>query len=264
MTADKIVALMYHRVGVANNRWEQKYCVSPERFAMHMAALASRGMNAVDVLQFVAWMEGERDLPHGSFLITFDDGFRGVREHALPTLEKYRWPATVFLVSDLIGKQDEWTRPFNPDGATHTLLDAEEIRDMMRRGVSFHSHTCTHPSLTELDDIGLAEELQRSRAALRRLFGVDCEFLAYPFGHLNERVEEAARAAGYRAAFATQPGFNRRTADRYRIRRLEVFGSDTPAMLVRKMKFGTNNGTMGEAARYYLRRLTTRLSATRS
>jgi peptidoglycan/xylan/chitin deacetylase (PgdA/CDA1 family) len=257
--AQKLVVLMYHRVGAANNAWERKYCVSPERFTAQMRALANRGMNAVGIHDFVAWLEAERELPEGSFLITFDDGFRGVRDHAMPVLERYRWPASVFLVSDLIGKQDEWTRPSNPDGVTYPLLDIEEIQDMAKRGISFQSHTRAHPSLPTLNDVQLNEELVGSRAALRALLGRDIEFLAYPFGHLDDRVEAAARAAGYRAAFSTQPGFNRRHVNRFRIRRIDVFGTDTPAALLRKIKLGSNDGSLIHAARYYLTRLKSRL-----
>jgi len=258
--AEKLVALMYHRVGTANNAWERKYCVSPERFTAQMCALADRGMNAVGIHDFVASLEGEKELPEGSFLITFDDGFRGVRDHALPVLERYHWPASVFLVSNLIGKQDEWTRPYNPDGVVYPLLDAGDIMDMIKHGISFHSHTRTHPSLPTLDDLRLNEELVGSRAALRTLLGKDVEFLAYPFGHSDDRVEAATQAAGYRAAFSTQPGFNRRNTNRFRLRRIDVFGTDTPATLLRKIKFGSNDGSFSHAARYYLSRLKGRFS----
>jgi len=146
----------------------------------------------------------------GAFLLTFDDGFRGVWEHALPVLEKLGWPFTVFLVSDLIGGDDVWTRSSNPAGITFPLLDAKEIRDMQGRGCSFHSHTRSHASLTTLDNGELADQLAGSREALADLLGHEVRYIAYPYGHLDERVEAATRAAGYRAAFATQPGFNRR------------------------------------------------------
>jgi len=261
MPTDKIIVLMYHRVGTAKNAWEHKYCISPKRFAAHMEALAICGMNAVGIGEFIDWVEGKTDLPEKSFVITFDDGFRGVRDYALPVLEQHSWPATVFLVTDLIGEQDEWTQPFNPDGRTYPLLDAEEIRDMARRGISFHSHTCTHPSLPTLDDTALVDELSRSRTTLHQSFAFDSEYLAYPFGHLNNHVEQVASSVGYRAAFSTQPGFNRRDVNRYRIRRLDVFGTDTPAMLLRKVKFGTNDGGVVHVARYYLDRMASRFRA---
>lgn len=250
---------MYHRVGEAHNAWEARYAISTSEFSAHMGALAAAGYRAVPIDAFVAWLEGGAALPEGAFLLTFDDGFQGVREHALPVLEALRWPFTVFLVSDLIGGQDVWTRPSNPDGTTHPLLDAEAIRDMRGRGCSFHSHTRNHASLPMLNDADLADQLAGSRQALSQLLEDEVSYLAYPFGHLDERVEAATRAAGYRAAFSTQPGFNRSEVNRFRIRRLDVFGTDTAAMLLRKIRLGCNDGSLGYAARYYLSRLRNRL-----
>jgi peptidoglycan/xylan/chitin deacetylase (PgdA/CDA1 family) len=94
---------------------------------------------------------------------------------------------------------------------------------------------------------------------LQHLLGRQVDYLAYPFGHLDERVVSAARKAGYRAGFSTQPGFNRPDVDRFRIRRIDVYGSDTPAMLMRKVRLGTNDGRLSNLARYYLSRGKARL-----
>lgn len=262
--AARVPVLMYHRVGQAGNAWEARYCISAANFTAHMHALARKGYRAVAIDALVHWLEGGPPLPEGALLVTFDDGFRGVREHALPVLEALGWPFTVFLVSDLIGQEDHWTRASNPDGVTHPLLDADEIRDMQARGVSFHSHTRSHASLPTLDEAQLTDQLAGSRATLAALLGHDVPYLAYPFGHLDERVEAATRAAGYRAAFSTQPGFNRRDVNRFRIRRIDVFGTDTPAMLLRKVRLGSNDGSLGHATRYYLDRLKSRLPGVRA
>jgi peptidoglycan/xylan/chitin deacetylase (PgdA/CDA1 family) len=259
----RVPVLMYHRVGESHNAWEARYAISAANFAAHMRALAAAGYRPITVDAFVAWLEGGAALPEGAFLLTFDDGFRGVREHALPVLETLQWPFTIFLVSDLIDGQDVWTRVSNPSGRTYPLLNADEIRDMQKRGCSFHSHTRSHASLPSLDDAELASQLVGSRDALSRLLGQEVDYLAYPFGHLDERVEAATRAAGYRAAFATQPGFNRRDVNLFRIRRLDVFGTDTPAMLLRKVHLGSNDGSLMQVGRYYLERLTSRLTGAR-
>jgi peptidoglycan/xylan/chitin deacetylase (PgdA/CDA1 family) len=250
---------MYHRVGAAANAWERKYCVAPERFAAQMDALAAQGLRAVPLQELLAWLDGGPAPAPGSFVLTFDDGFAGVHEHALPVLERHGWPFTVFLVSDLIGQRDEWTRAENPSGTTHSLLDAPTIRAMQARGVDFQSHTRSHASLPALNDTALADQLAGSRAALGALLGHEVRYLAYPFGHVDDRVEAAARAAGYRAAFSTQAGFNRRGVNTFRIRRLDVYGSDTPAMLLRKVRLGSNDGGLSDAAAYYLRRAASRL-----
>ncbi len=258
-TPGRVPVLMYHRVGPAGNTWEARYSVNPDNFAAQMRALARKGFRAVRIEDLVAWLDGGPSLPEGAFVLTFDDGFRGVRDHALPVLERLGWPCTVFLVSDLIGAEDVWTRTENPSGMTYPLLDEPEIMDMMRRNVSFHSHTRSHADLPTLDDAALADQLAGSRAALARLLGHDVAYIAYPFGRLDARVEAATRAAGYRAAFSTQPGFNRRDVNPYRIRRLDVFGTDTPGMLLRKIRFGSNDGSLAHAIRYYLGRLGQRL-----
>lgn len=259
-TCDRVPVLMYHRVGAAHNAWEARYAIAPDAYAAHMHALSGAGFRAVGIDALVAWLEGGPPLPAHAIVVTFDDGFRGVREHALPVMETLAWPFTVFLVSDLIGQQDVWTRSANPAGVTYPLLDAGEIRDMQQRGVSFHSHTRSHASLPALDEDALADQLGGSRAHLSDLLGRDVAYLAYPFGHVDDRVEAATRAAGYRAAFSTQSGFNRRDVNRFRIRRIDVYGIDTPQMLLRKIRFGTNDGSLAHAAAYYLGRARSRLT----
>lgn len=255
----RVPVLMYHRVGEAHNDWEARYSITPANFAAHMQTLANQGYRAIDIDALVAWLEGGPPLPPGALLVTFDDGFCGVGEHALPTMEALGWPFTVFLVSDLIGREDFWMRGRHPAGISYPLLNESEIRDMQHRGVSFHSHTRSHADLTTLDNLQLAHELADSRNALAQLLGQPVAYIAYPFGRFDERVEAATRAAGYRAAFSTQPGFNRPNVNRFQIRRLDIFGTDTPAMLLRKIQFGSNDGSLGKAARYYFQQLKTRL-----
>ena len=242
---------MYHRVGPAHNEWEQRYSISAERFAAHMHKLAAQGMQACSLEDFFAWLAGDMPLPEGSFLITFDDGFLGVYDHAAPVLHGLGWPATVFLVSQLLGKEDEWCRSHNPSGVTYPLLAKKQIDVMRGMGFSFQSHSRVHPDLTTLSDQQLADELGGSRRDLQALLDDPVHYLAYPYGRYDERVLNATREAGYAAAFSTQSGFNRRDVHPYRIRRLEIFGTDTPAMLVRKIFFGCNDGSWRQSLRYY-------------
>lgn len=259
MNAVRIPVLMYHRVGEAHNDWERKYCVSPQRFADHMRTLARAGWRAVSIEDFFAWLDGRAELPGQSFLLTFDDGFLGVHEHAAPVLTAIGWPATVFLVSQLIGQRDDWCEAHNPSGVTYPLMGASHIRELRGQGFSFHSHTRNHADLPTLDDRQLHDQLAGSRTDLQALLGEEPAFLAYPYGHYDDRVLQAAQAAGYQAAFSVQPGFNRRDIDRFRLRRLDVFGTDSAAALRRKITLGSNDGSLGHSLRYGARRVLSRL-----
>lgn len=257
--ASRVTVLMYHRIGEAHNDWERRYCISPERFASHMKTLHAAGMVPCTIDRFVAWLEGVAALPDGSFLLTFDDGFLGVYDHAFPLLAAMEWPATVFLVSTLLGKKDDWTATQNPAGQTYPLLGGREIGEMLTSRFSFHSHTRSHPDLRRLSPRALREELLGARQDLENLLGRAVPYLAYPYGWFDDGVIVAAKESGYSAAFCTQPGFNRRDVDRYRIRRLDVYGNDTAHALLRKINFGTNDGSWWHSVRYYGERMAARL-----
>lgn len=258
MNAVRIPVLMYHRVGDAHNDWERKYCVSAAGFSAHMHTLARAGWQAVTIDDFFAWLDGSLELPEQSFLLTFDDGFLGVHEHAAPVLGKLGWPATVFLVSQMIGKADEWCRADNPSSATYPLLTAAHIHALCLQGFSFHSHSRHHADLPTLSDTVLEDQLAGSKQDLEALLGEPVPYLAYPFGHYDERVLSQAKQAGYAAAFSVQPGFNRVGADQFRIRRLDVFGTDSAAMLLRKVRLGSNDGSWQNALRYYAQQVLSR------
>lgn len=259
MSAVRVPVLMYHRVGEAHNDWERKYCVGAQRFSEHMLALAGAGWRAVPIDDFFAWLDGRLELPEQSFLLTFDDGFLGVHEHAAPVLAKLGWPATVFLVSQLIGQRDTWCETHNPSGVTYPLMDASHIRQLRGQGFSFHSHTRNHADLPTLDDTLLRDQLAGSREDLQALLGEEAAYLAYPYGRYDDRVLQAARTAGYRAAFSVQPGFNRRDVERFRLRRLDVFGTDSAAALRRKITLGSNDGSLAHSLRYRAGRVLARL-----
>lgn len=254
-TADRVPVLMYHRIEDTSSLSETRYTISPKNYAAHMQALKRAGFIAIKIDAFVEWLEGGPPLPDKAIVITFDDGFLGVYQHALPIMEYIGWPFCVFLVSDKIGKTDDWSMSACSASSSHPLLNIDSILDMQQRGVSFHSHTRSHASLISLDDKALTDELIGSKIALGELLGKEVSLLAYPYGHVDERVQVATRTAGYRAAFSTRSGFNRRDVNRYLIRRIDVYGSDTPGMLLRKVELGTNNGGLGVMLRYYSNRL---------
>lgn len=255
MNSARIPVLMYHRVGNSRNDWESKYCVSPERFSAQMHQLATNGYTACTINAFIDWLNNKIQLPYKSFLITFDDGSLSIYENAISVLNELGWPATVFLVSKLIGKKDYWTQAQNPSGKVYPLLERNHIKEMQEMGYAFHSHTRMHNDLTTLSANALKEELAGSRKDLEDLLGKQVTYLAYPYGRYNDETVNIARSAGYEAAFSTQPGFNRSDVDPFRIRRIDVFGADSPTILMRKISLGTNDGSWRQTFRYYISRI---------
>jgi hypothetical protein len=65
--------------------------------------------------------------------------------------------------------------------------------------------------------------------------------------------------AGYVCAFSTRSGFSRIGDDPLLMRRIDVYGTDTPGALLRKLQFGTNDGSLVSTGRYYAKRALGRL-----
>jgi peptidoglycan/xylan/chitin deacetylase (PgdA/CDA1 family) len=252
--AERVPVLMYHRVGEPVHA-RDIYCIRPDRFSAQMRALAQAGYRSVTIEDFDGWHRGTQLLPKGAFVLTFDDGFTGVHDFAAPILKELEWPATVFVVAGKVGGKSDWEDTTREPMPPHPLMDVPQLRRLSAQGFSLHSHSLLHHDLTTLETPTLERDLRDSRALIADITGQVPEYLAYPYGRHNEAVRNAAQRVGFTTAFSVESGFNRPGENTYQIRRLDVFGTDTPSMLLRKIRLGTNDGSLTHLMRYYLHRI---------
>jgi len=248
---DRVAVLMYHRV--ADDDDSRELAVPPATFRKQMHALAKQGIQAIGLTEFLEWSQGGRTLSWPSVLITFDDGYLDVYQQAAPVLQQLGWPATIFLISDLLGGSDRWRRGGYP------LMSWPQARELAQAGFSLQSHSRSHVDLTTVDAARLQQEIAGSKQALEDGLGLAVDTIAYPYGRHNARVIDCVRQAGFRAGFSVQSGFNRPNFDAYRYRRLDVYGSDSARRLLRKVELGTNDGSWQNKARFYAGRLAAKL-----
>lgn len=251
----RVPVLMYHEVRVARNSWERRYFVSPSRFSEHVHALRATGYHACSLADFRAWVTGQRRLPSKAVLLTFDDGYAGVFEHAYPLLRSEGIPFAVFVVTSALGATDAWMRGANPGRANYPLISRSQLAELANAGVGIGSHSRHHANLAMLDAKSLRDEVHGSRAELEDLLGQNVDCFAYPYGQLNDTVRATIADAGYACAFSSRSGFNRPGQDPLLIRRIDVYGTDSAGALLRKISFGTNDGSLVNAGRYYVRRM---------
>ena len=210
------IILTYHDVGEDESS-EVLYYLSPDRLRAQLSLVSRSGARFVTLAELVdAFLAG--DPLDGLAAVTFDDGLVGVHHHALPVLLDLGVPATVFVVSDL---PDTAHPPWYP-GSARTMTRAE-LKELSDAGIQLESHTRTHADLPTLDETKLRDELTGSRAVIEDLTAKPVQFLAYPFGHHDDRVRAAAADCGYRAAFTFLNGRVTPGLDPYRLPRLNMW-----------------------------------------
>ena len=192
----------------------------------------------------------------GVAAITFDDGYAGVFEHAWPLLSDLGIPATVFLVAEAHGdarKQGFWwddadvLREYTPaneqrwlttlkgDRAAIVAPGAGRLAPAWCRpatwgtivaaaiaGLDIGAHSATHRALPTLADDELDRELVASRDLIRQHTGIVPATFAYPYGVWDDRIRNAVRSAGYRAAFTLAADRRTQPNDPWALPRLSI------------------------------------------
>jgi peptidoglycan/xylan/chitin deacetylase (PgdA/CDA1 family) len=181
--------LMFHSIARVDGD-RHRVCVSPERFAQQLEWLQRRGLRGVSVRELT--QARERGAASSLVALTFDDGYRDFLTSALPILERYGFTATVFAVAGLLGGENQWD-----EGLRLPLLDKDELREVMARGIEIGSHGLSHLRLAGLDHTMLTREVQDSRELLSGLLGEAVDGFCYPYGSLDGPALRAVQEAGY-------------------------------------------------------------------
>lgn len=233
----KIPILMYHSVADEDESAVRPYyrvAIRPAQFLEQMTWLHEHGYRTVSLGSAVALLQTSGTTAAKTVVITFDDGYRNFCQHAFPALERYGFTATMFLPTASIADQP---RIFKQ----RDCMTWSEVRDLQHRGISFGSHTVTHPQLHGLNREQIREEIVRSREMIEDKTGVAVDSFAYPYAFpqkdepFKAMVRDILRESGYRYGVCTQIGRAGSASDPLFLERLPVNSSDDPALLEAKL-----------------------------
>jgi peptidoglycan/xylan/chitin deacetylase (PgdA/CDA1 family) len=127
------IILMYHAVmNVSTDPWGLR--VRPRNFIEHMAVLRAHAfpMSLVDL--HAALDAGK--VPPRAVTVTFDDGYANNLHHALPAMQRYRVPGTVFVASGYIGAPQEYWW----DELDRLVLHSPRLPDPLRLTIDGTQH----------------------------------------------------------------------------------------------------------------------------
>jgi peptidoglycan/xylan/chitin deacetylase (PgdA/CDA1 family) len=190
--------LCYHDVDPA---WHSPISVHPDVFARQMEWLAAH-RRVVSLAEAVRLMDAKGRLPAGVASVTFDDGFVGVHEFAMPVLLQEGLQATFFVVAGALGATGadaDWVRDAPSPRRTLSATQLLELRDA---GFEIGSHSYTHRNLTTLNEREVVSDLRRSRDVLEDLIQRPVTLFAYPGGRHDEDARRAAATVGFHYSFS--------------------------------------------------------------
>src|SRR5688572_32439517 len=103
MEEEMAPVLCYHRIGGPVELGVTR--VGRSVFARQMRALAEAGWRTLTLSDFAR--PRTTHAPR-TFLLTFDDGYASLADHAYPVLADLGFTATTFLITDYIGRANTW------------------------------------------------------------------------------------------------------------------------------------------------------------
>ena len=131
-------------------------------------------------------------------VISFDDGYRDNFDVLMELAERDIKPL-VFIPTAFTGKTNSWEYSSGFFKASH--LNESEIKDLSRAGIIFGSHGHSHRALTGLDIKTLKSELLESRERIEDITGKTVNYISFPFGRTNRKINEVAQECGYKIGF---------------------------------------------------------------
>jgi len=182
---DQLVILTFHDVSPEAS----VLAVSPDLFRYACGILTDNGYRTASPNKVARWLDEGNGFPSAAVSVTFDDGYRGVYDHAFPALQQHAFDATVFLT---VGGEAVSPERRLPPLNGREMLSWGELREMASAGMKIGAHTCSHPDLTRLPAAAVREEMRVSKEVIEDALGTAVESFAYPLGRWNHDAREIA------------------------------------------------------------------------
>ncbi|MCR8643727.1 polysaccharide deacetylase family protein [Paenibacillus sp. N1-5-1-14] len=239
---DQVAVLMYHHFHDID---KSSSTMTPELFKRQLDYLLAKGYNFISMDDFKQYLDGAT-VPDNAILLTIDDGYQSVHEKALPILAERHIPGTVFMITETLA---------NPKGYNIPFMNEEEMKELVSTNnfITTGCHTdAMHIKLpdgeasligrvTKADGTKETESEYKDRVTndikgciskVNDSHRDPVDYLAYPFGIVDDLAASLVNQAGINYAFTIVPDMAIREVDRMHIPRINA-GSPwiTPEML---------------------------------
>lgn len=172
--------------------------------------------------------------------ITFDDGYVDNFLNALPVLQEFNVPATIFVVAGQIDSSEPyyWEKEVEKADVGRAVR-VDELKKMVDTGlIEIGSHTINHPHLSHESVAVQREEILKSKLMIEKKIGFKISGFSYPFGGYQDATSKTVaivKEAGYNYACMAFGGNTFFSSDEFQLPRQIVRNWDL-STFVQKMK----------------------------
>jgi len=241
-----VVILAYHRIGAGTDSLVD---VPTALFRRQMSHL-SQNHKTVSLDAALTLLREQSQEP--VVAITFDDGTSDFIDNALPILEEFDLPASIYLATSFANE----LKPF-PWGAAPLSWNA--VSEATSTGlISIEAHTHGHLVMDKFTQAQAKEDLEICDALIADNTGRPPKHFAYPKGVIGSPPVEILVRERYLSAAGARVGTNRVGQDLHRLLRSPIQSVDEDKWFARKALGGLAlEGHLREAAnRFRYRRST--------
>jgi len=230
-----LIALCYHNIAA---EWDgDPMTTTRDQFQAQMAWLKAQDYHPISVQQLISARNQHQSLPEKAVLLTFDDGYAGVYEHAFPLLKQFNFPAVLGLVTDwletsalqqvhydtgLKPRSDFLTWPQVDQMTASGLLEVASHSHDLHHGISGNPFVDLQPAATtrrydtteqsyESDEQfhqRIKSDLQQSSDIVFKHLKLRPRVMVWPFGEFNRETLDIAQSLGFSLSMSLQEGSN--------------------------------------------------------
>lgn len=230
--------LMYHKVSAES---VDRLTVTASQLERQLRWLQQQEFQFVTTTEVIEAIEGKREIPKRSVLVTFDDAYDNTLQIAQPVLDRCRVSAIVFVPTAFVGKSSAWDENAAP------LMSASELEQLHSAGWELGWHSHQHRNYGESTADEIERDLKENREAFQYMGLKPVPAFAYPYGgrpsgpQQREQMYRSLNAAGVKLAFRiggriVRPPLPRQ--QRYELNRIGVRGDRSFGTFTWAMRFG--------------------------
>lgn len=164
------------------------YINTPQSFEENIKVLLENGYTVMSMKELNDVDDEKMELPEKPILIHFDDGYYSNYEYIYPILKKYNVKASIYIVTDKIGKEINGVK----------YLGWKECLEMQNSGlVEIYSHSKNHLLYDQFPVRKIHDDVLESYKYIERYLGKKkLKVFVYPFGAYTKATVWTLKMSG--------------------------------------------------------------------